>query len=226
MGYTTMFTGRVTISPALNPYEISYLQRFAEVRHMHRTKGPYFVAGGGYAGQAIEPDVVADGREAHPGQPGFWCQWVPVEDGSAIEWDGGEKFYDAEKWMAYLIETFLKPGATVAHELADPVPDWVYPEEFAHLTFDHIVNGVIGAQGEESEDWWRLEVRDNAVYVIRDTVEPDYDEIDPADPGEWGDAQWAEFAAKTRHNVAFVVREGELCEVDSNPPNDWSSQPV
>jgi hypothetical protein len=45
-------------------------------------------------------------------------------------------------------------------------------------------------------------------------VEPNFDEIDPRDPSKWGDEQWAEFEAKTRHNIAFVVREGQLGEVD------------
>jgi hypothetical protein len=149
---------------------------------------------------------------------------VPTEDGSAIAWDEVEKFYDAERWMAYLIDTFLKPGATLARELSDPVPDWVYPEEFAHFTFDHVINGTIEADGEEFEDRWRLEVHDNVVYVVHFKVEPGYDEIDPADLGEWGEAQWAEFEAKTRRNVAFVVRDGRLNEI--TPADGITFDPV
>lgn len=223
MGYTTWFTGRVTVTPPLNPHEISYLERFASVRHMHRAKGPYFVAD---PGQGSAPDVVGGGNEVHPGQPGFWCQWVPSEDGSAIGWDEEEKFYDAELWMAYLIDTFLKPGATVARELANPVPGWVYPDEFMHFTFDHIVNGVIEAEGEgeEEDDLWRLEVRDNVVYVIRLRAEPTFDEIDPRRPNEWGEERWAEFEARIRHNFAFVVREGRLREV--GPADGTMFEPV
>ena len=32
-----------------------------------------------------------------------------------------EKFYNSEEWMTYLIDLFLKPGAVVASELANPV---------------------------------------------------------------------------------------------------------
>jgi hypothetical protein len=99
---------------------------------MHREKGPYFVGGGGFAGPDIEPDVIA-GSDPPPEQPGLWCQWVPSEDGSAIGWDEEEKFYDAERWLAYLVDTFLAPDATLARELADPVPARVYPEDFRAL---------------------------------------------------------------------------------------------
>ncbi|MGX7670363.1 hypothetical protein [Plantactinospora sp. DSM 117369] len=224
MGYETWFTGRVSISPPLNPAEVRYLTRFAEVRHMHRTKGPYFVDGGGYAGQDIEPDVLDGGSEPPPGQPGLWCQWVPSEDGCTLGWDEEEKFYDAERWMAYLVDTFLKPGATLAGELAAPLPERVYAEEFAEFTFDHVVNGVIEAQGDEPDDRWRLELRDNVVYAVHYAAPPDYDEIDAADPGEWGDAQWTEYHARTRHNVAYVVRNGEVVEVD--PADGLSFAPV
>jgi hypothetical protein len=104
---------------------------------------------------------------------------VPSEAGTAIEWNESEKFYDADKWMAYLVDTFLKPGAAVARELTDPVPGWIYPEEFGRFTFDHVVNGAIEAEGEEPADIWRLEVRDNTVYAIHGTLEPAYDEIAP-----------------------------------------------
>ncbi|GIG86208.1 hypothetical protein [Plantactinospora endophytica] len=223
MGYETRFTGRVGISPPLNPAEIRYLTRFADVRHMDRTKGPYFVDGGGYAGQDVEPDVRDVGKPP-PGQPGLWCQWIPSEDGATLGWDEEEKFYEAERWMAYLIDTFLRPGATLAGELAAPVAGRVYAEEFAGFSFDHVVDGVIEAEGEEPDDRWRLAVRDNVVYVVRHAVPPEYDEIDPADLGDWGDAQWSEFRARTRHNVAYVVRGGELVEVD--PADGLSFAPV
>jgi hypothetical protein len=130
--------------------------------------------------------------------PGYWCKWVPSADGSTIRWNEAEKFYDADKWMAYLIDAFLRP--------------------------DHVVNGSIEAEGEEPGDRWRLEVRDNAVYVIRQTVEPGYDEIDPRDPGEWGDDEWSRFAAMTHHNIVFLVRDGELHEV--GPADGSTFDPV
>jgi hypothetical protein len=84
--------------------------------------------------------------------------------------------------MAYLIDTFLRPGATVALELAARVPERVYPDEFALFTFDHVVNGTIEASGEEPGDRWRLEVRDNTVFVVEHTQQPSFDEISDAEP--------------------------------------------
>ncbi len=43
---------------------------------------------------------------------------------------------------------------------------------------DHVVNGAIAAQGEEFDDRWRLEARDNVVYVL---CEGQLTEVDPAD---------------------------------------------
>jgi hypothetical protein len=93
MGYTTEFDGQVTVTPPLNEHEVAYLRRFADTRRMARAKGPYYT-GAGFRGQDDEADVT---DYSHPpaGQPGLWCQWVPTDDGTGIEWDGGEKFYDA-----------------------------------------------------------------------------------------------------------------------------------
>lgn len=177
MGYTTEFSGEATVTPPLNEHEIAYLQRFADSRRMHRTQGPYYAEPGNNWGQSGEG--VLNYNEPPQQQPGLWCHWVPTEDGSAICWDGGEKFYDSAEWMAYLITTFLKPDATVQRELREHAEaqggtlpalrpagqEWLYPPEFAHFTFDHVVNGEIDADGESPGDVWRLVVRDNVVSV-------------------------------------------------------------
>src|SRR5436190_22386239 len=69
-------------------------------------EGGYFVGEGGLCGQ-VDCGPTRDGRErdaltrslgildyntAPKGQPGLWCQWIPNEDGTAIEWNGTEKF--------------------------------------------------------------------------------------------------------------------------------------
>ena len=162
MGYTTDFDGSVSVTPPLNLHEVTYLRKLAGTRRMHRERGPYFVDGSGFMGQGDDEDIRDHNRQP-PEQPSLWLHWQPTEDGSAIEWDGTEKFYDSEEWMAYLIETFLKPGATVQAELANPVPGRDYPEAFRHFTFDHEVNGTIDAQGEDAEDRWRLVVTANEV---------------------------------------------------------------
>ncbi|MEE6257933.1 hypothetical protein [Plantactinospora sonchi] len=50
--------------------------------------------------------------------------------------------------------------------------------------------------------------------MTRHQAEPEYDDLDPAPLEEWGDAQWAEYAARTRHNVTFRVRAGGASEVE------------
>lgn len=155
MGYSTDFTGCVTVEPPLNPAEIAYLTKFADTRRMDRAAGPYFVAGGGYAGQDREADV-RDYNRPPAGQPNVWCKWEPTEDGSEIKWNGVEKFNDADDWMTYLVDHFLREGAT-ASTSGDP--------QFAEFTFNHVVNGVIEAQGEDADDRWDLIVSDNAVAV-------------------------------------------------------------
>jgi hypothetical protein len=152
MGYTTEFSGHVTIDPPLNLEEINYLLRFADTRRMERENGPYYVDGGGFKGQADESDVI-DFNKPQEGQPGLWCQWVPNDEGTEIEWDGGEKFYYAAEWMKYLIDHFLKPGALAASQLP-------------FLQANHTVNGVIEAQGEDGSDRWDLVVEDNVVNTV------------------------------------------------------------
>lgn len=141
MGYTTEFQGQISVTPPLNPEEVAFLTKFNESRRTGRANGPYSVEGEG------------DGNQPLKGQPGIWCQWVPTDDGKAIEWDGGEKFYASEAWMTYLIDHFLKPGAIAAAQLP-------------FLQANHTLNGVIKAQGEEMNDRWKLVVTDNVVSRI------------------------------------------------------------
>lgn len=71
-------------------------------------------------------------------QPGLWCQWRPTEDGTGIEWDEGEKFYEYAAWLRYIIANFLKP--------------WGY-----------VLNGEVKWQGEEMDDRGLITVADNKV---------------------------------------------------------------
>lgn len=173
MGYTTDFSGEVEVVPPLNDAERDYLTRFNHSRRMARDRGPYYAQPGDNFGQGgwsnerkTDPQTsdVTEYNGPPAGQPGLWCQWTPTEDGSAITWDGGEKFYDSAEWMVYLIDHFLKPGAVVQGLIASH-DDHVTDEAFASFTFDHVLNGTIDAQGEESDDRWQLVVTDNRVAV-------------------------------------------------------------
>ncbi|GAA2798879.1 hypothetical protein GCM10010441_24880 [Kitasatospora paracochleata] len=160
MGYTTTFTGRIAVEPPLNEQEMAYLRKFAGTRRMNRDNGPYYVDGTGSAGQGRDADI-REFNKPPTGQPGLWCRWEPTDDGAAIEWNGSEKFYAAPEWMAYLVDHFLKPDAQAQGEPG-----------FEHFTFDHVLNGVIDAQGEESWDTWQLMVGDNTVSTSG-PVEPE-----------------------------------------------------
>jgi len=161
MGYSTKFTGKIAVKPRLNEHEIAYLRRFADSRHMDRGKGPY-CCGADWDGD--ESDVL-DHDEPGPEQPGLWCKWEPTDDGRYIRWNKAENFYDSAKWMAYVIRTFLMPGAALQGELADPVRDWYYAPEFEHFTFDHACDGVLKALGDSLDDRWSLIVADGEVFV-------------------------------------------------------------
>ena len=166
MGYTTEFDGKFNLDKPLTTEHRAYLTAFAETRRMKRDaektalrpdplrlavslpvgdEGGYYVGASGYTGddpfahhgQEHSTDVT-DYNTEPTGQPGLWCQWTPSEDGSAIEWDGGEKFYDYVEWIEYLIRHFLSP--------------WGYA-----------LNGTVKYQGEESSDKGRIVIVNNGV---------------------------------------------------------------
>ena len=150
MGYSTDFSGTIRVDPPLNREEAEYLRRFNRSRRMLRAEGPYFVDGPGDLGQDVTGTVI-DADRPPQGQPSLWCPVRPVADGSALAWDGGEKAYDLPLWVRYIIDHFLGPRATA-------------PMGF--LTKDHVLNGVMEAQGEDREDRWDLVVEDNRVWVL------------------------------------------------------------
>jgi hypothetical protein len=158
MGYTTNFDGRFELDRPLEPGHQNYLQTFNRTRRMRRTArltegredpvrtnvglpvgidGGYFVGEGGFGGQDSGADVTDNNRPPE-GQPGLWCQWTPTEDGTAIVWDEGEKFYYYTEWLAYLIDHFLEP--------------WGYK-----------LNGTVEWEGEESGDIGRITVENNVI---------------------------------------------------------------
>src|SRR5262245_922268 len=144
----------------LKPEHAAYLRQFNETRRMRRDpakaafipdpvreaaglplgeEAAYFVAGKGFGGQDRD-DSILDYNQPPVGQPGLWCKWRPNEDGTAIVWDGAEKFYDYVEWLEYLIQHFLTP--------------WMY-----------IVNGSMTWQGQDEEDSGTITVKNNQVFV-------------------------------------------------------------
>jgi hypothetical protein len=218
MGYTTDFEGFVTITPPLNAFEHEYLLKLGETRRMARTKGPLYVEGTGYAGQGHDDDITSfnDSGEA----PGLWLQWVPQRvrwhdqpggtysviaddapreagEGSVLVWNGAEKFYSSAEWMEFLRVKLLAPEARAYLDLHQD-EDW----RLEHFTCDHVLTGMVAAQGEESEDTWALVVEGGSVMVAlgaRDTPEQD------ADPDD-EDYDWElEFQGPVTYGAAHAV---------------------
>lgn len=128
-------------------------------------EGGYFVGEGGFAGQVEhQPHQfpqrggydhhlcslgILDYNRPPAGQPELWCQWVPSEDGTSIEWNGVEKFYEYVEWLEYLIEHFLK-------------------------TWGYVLNGRVSWQGEDTDDRGVIHVRNNEIRAVKsEIVEPD-----------------------------------------------------
>lgn len=155
MGYTTDFTGHVTVTPPLNAAEASFLFAFADSRRHQRPEGPYGTRDYGYGELGRDQDNRDRYNYPPAGQPSLWCNWAATADGAGIEWNGAEKFYSADTWMQYLIDHFLSAGG-----FAEGLPGF---EAFA---FDHVVNGTIDAQGEADDDAWLLVVTDNSVNKV------------------------------------------------------------
>ncbi len=164
MGYSTDFTGQFKVTPTLKPEHAGYLATFSETRRMERdaklaeklhdpiredvglpvgTEGAYYVGdeGNSFGGH---PSIL-DNNNPPKGQPGLWCNWIPTESGEAIEWNGGEKFYEYTKWLVYLIKHFLAP--------------WGY-----------VLNGNVEWQGEGSDDNGVIYVKDNKVEAVPNEI--------------------------------------------------------
>lgn len=61
----------------------------------------------------------------------------------------------AEEWLQYLIDHFLRPGA---HARLDGRP------AFEHFTFDHMVNGIIAAERDDTRELFLIVCEDNAIH--------------------------------------------------------------
>lgn len=146
MGYSTSFTGRIEIEPPLNQSEIDYLTRFSDTRRMHRVQGPFYIIG--------DEVGVFNANKPPPGQPHLWCDFYPTEDGTALIWNESEGTRCATAWIQYLITRFLMKGAVTQDSTQ-------YFDLFKNFQYNHILNGVLEAQGDWPKDRWKLIVKDN-----------------------------------------------------------------
>jgi len=167
MGLHTDYLGSIRIEPPLSRAEVDFLKSFSRTRH---------------CGDRAALDVVAHPADNDPtgdvasynrvaiGMPELWCPWTCCDEGCCLRWDRGEKPYAPNRWLRYLIDTFLRPGAALA---ADPA---------AHalgLTFDHVLAGMIVGERRETGELFALAVKVNVVR--RRTLVPPHEGVN-----EWG----------------------------------------
>lgn len=160
MGYTTDFYGSLEFNKPVAPWLAEYIKKFSNTRRMKRdpekikelfpnwgelcfngdlgTEGAYFVGGLGFMGQNGDASVL-DHNEPSSDQPGLWCHWE-IDGNDKLVWDGGEKFYNYEAWLEYLIDNFFEP-------------------------LGYVLNGDIEWQGEEYDDLGTIHVVDNVIEM-------------------------------------------------------------
>lgn len=135
MGYTTNFSGYLTIDPPLNAETVEYINSFCNTRRMKRdvsklasldilgnmgkfgtneygTDGEFYVNDDNNCGQTQDASVV-EYNSPPSTQPGLWCQWEISEDGDTLMWSGGEKFYYYVEWLRYVINNFIAPMGSI-----------------------------------------------------------------------------------------------------------------
>lgn len=156
MGYTTDFYGSFNLDRPLDENQHLYLLKFAEMRHVFKRESvlesmpdelrknvglPVGEGGMYYTGDDLEAATIDD-IYCPDGVPGKYCQWIPDETGTKIEWDQVEKFYDYIPWLKFIIRHFLQP--------------WGYK-----------LNGSVRWRGERPGDEGTIVVDDNVVTVTR-----------------------------------------------------------
>ena len=167
MGLHTDYLGSLRIQPPLSPAEVDFLQRFHRTRH---------------CGDRTALDVVAHPADNEPagdaasssrvavGMPELWCPWTCCNEGCCLRWGEVEKPYAPDRWLRYLIDTFLRPGAALA---TDPTACAL------GLTFDHVLSGMLVGERRETAELFALAVKDNVVR--RRTLVPPLPGVD-----DWG----------------------------------------
>ena len=157
MGYTTDFSDKINVVPPVSDELKNYINTLSLTRRMKRDvnkliamyggeygyngtygeEGEFFAKDDGQYGQSNDDSII--NYNHHPdSQHSLWLDWIITDDGKAIEWNGNEKFYSAEEWMRYIIDSFLAPNG-------------------------HVCNGRIHAEGEDRDDVWELVVSNNTV---------------------------------------------------------------
>ncbi len=147
MGYTTDFKGSFDLDfSELTDQEeldtIALLDGLANTRRMKRdlsrftdiilpkpisdygVEGEFYYNKDGNRGQTTDPSVIEYNIPPST-QPSLWLQWIVNNEGTALEWDTGEKFYNYIEWLEYLIKKIFKPrGIIISGSVEYRGEDW------------------------------------------------------------------------------------------------------
>lgn len=115
MGYTTNFDGIIQFDRELT------VEEFRELEDL--------------ASEPWESDYYKKFAETRPDS---YLQWEPTRDGTGLEWNGGEKFYNYIEWLEWLMTHFFEPKGIRC-------------------------NGIVNWQGEEIGDLGKITVGNNVV---------------------------------------------------------------
>jgi len=119
MGYTTEFKGKIDFDRMLTVPELRELEDMEDY--------------------SLQDEQFKKYAETWPES---YNQWKPTKDGNALEWNGGEKFYDYTEWLKWLMANYFTPR-------------------------DIKCNGEMTWQGEEIGDIGKLTVKDNEVVETK-----------------------------------------------------------
>ena len=196
MGLHTDYLGSVRIEPPLSLAEVDFVKGFNRTRHCGDRAALDVVTHP--ADHVPAGDVVSSNRVAD-GMPGLWCPWTCCDEGCCLRWDQGEKPSAPDRWLRYLIDTFLRPGAALAADRAAGA---------AGLTFDHVLSGTIVGERRETGELFALTVKDNVVrrrmlVAGRDGV----DECGYRGEDEERDERTAYLAARRERFAAAVAED-------------------
>jgi hypothetical protein len=155
LGYSTEFKGSFKLNKKLDKETLTFLQKFNESRRVARNvdpeygiEGELYVDGSDDFDESMDKNIIDYNRPPKT-QPSLWCQWRPNNAGTAIEWDGNEKFYCYKEWIAYLIRTVLSPKG-------------------------YYLTGVVTWQGEDDDDKGRILI-DRSFVTVKNGETTRYD---------------------------------------------------
>ena len=109
MGYTANFTGNFSLDKALSEDHSKLIEALSNKRH--------------------DSELM----------PSNYCQWVIGVDKKTILWDGREKFYSSDKWIAFIV-SILEP-------------------------LGYIVNGKVSWKGEDKSDVGTIRIKNNKIKI-------------------------------------------------------------